>query len=71
MDWAYTALGVITWLVGGNLLVAVHRRRMRRSMNPRTHPHQRGVPLQDFNVLEWLALVVLTVLAIGFGLRGS
>ena len=59
-------LGMATWLIGGNLLVMMHYRRMGKSPWSGFRPF--AFPFSKFNFKEWcllalLALVSLTLLA--------
>ena len=63
------ALGIAIWVIGGNVLVATHYRRLGKSswswLNPFTFPFKR------FNARELVALVVLGVasfMCFGFAL---
>jgi len=55
-------LGMVVWLVGANLLMAWHYRRMGKSawsvLNPFT------MPFKDLNALEWMALITLGITAL-------
>ena len=62
-------LGMAIWLIGGNLLVAWHYRRMGKSAWSGLKPF--AFPFKDFNSREWMVLAVLatTSLALfGFAL---
>jgi len=54
-----------TWLIGGNVLVARHYRRMGKSPWAGFQPF--AFPFKDFNAAEWLTLLALLALALGFG----
>ena len=58
------ALAAITWLIGGNVLVAFHYRRLGRSVWSGFRPF--AFPFKDFNAREWLILALLLVLSITF-----
>ncbi len=61
---ASLGLGFATWLVGGNLLVAFHYRRMGKPMWSGFRPF--AFPFKDFNTKEWLALLALAALSLTF-----
>jgi hypothetical protein len=58
-------LSAATWLIGGNLIVARHYRRMGKSHWSGFEPF--AFPFKDFNTAEWLSLLALLILALGFG----
>ncbi len=53
-----------TWLVGGNLLVAMHYRRMGKSACSGFKPFT--FPFMDFNAKEWGILVLLATISFAF-----
>ena len=61
----FLGLAVLTWLVGGNVLVAFHYRRLRRSAWSGFRPF--AFPFKEFNAKEWLVLAVLAILSLTFG----
>jgi len=52
-------LGMAVWLIGGNLLVARHYRRMGKSAWSGLKPF--AFPFKDFNSREWIVLVALAI----------
>ena len=61
----FVVLLVATWLIGGNILVARHYRRMGKSAWSGFKPF--ALPWKDFNTQEWLALLALAVASLVFG----
>ena len=62
-------LGMVVWLIGGNLLVAWHYRRMGKSAWSGLKPF--AFPFKDFNSREWIVLVALAATSLvlfGFAL---
>jgi hypothetical protein len=62
-------LGVAIWIVGGNLLVAWHYRRMGKSAWSGLNPF--AFPFRDFDTREWIVLALLAVTSLvlfGFAL---
>ena len=60
-------LGVALWLVGGNIIVALHYRRRKLPMESGFKPF--AFPFGHFAWFEWVALAVLAVLCLAsFGL---
>lgn len=62
-------LGMAVWLIGGNLLVAWHYRRMGKSPWSGLKPF--AFPFRDFNSREWIvlgALALTSVLLFGFAI---
>lgn len=62
-------LGIAVWLIGGNLLVAWHYRRMGKSPWSGFKPF--AFPFKNFNTLEWVVMAVLAVTSLvlfGFAL---
>ena len=57
-------LAGITWLVGGNVLVALHRRRIGKRMSAGTSWFDRS--FFAFNRAEWLAFAAIATLALLF-----
>jgi hypothetical protein len=55
-----------TWLIGGNILVACHYRRMGEPWWSGFKPFT--FPLKDFNAQEWLTLLALAILSLTFGM---
>jgi hypothetical protein len=63
-------LGMAIWLIGGNVLVALHYRRMGKSPWSGLKPF--AFPFKDFNSGEWIALAVLATASLalfGFALE--
>jgi hypothetical protein len=58
------ALFAGTWLIGGNVLLVVHYRRLGRPWWSGFRPF--AFPFKDFNGKEWLILVALAVLSLTF-----
>jgi hypothetical protein len=56
-------MGAVTWLIGGNLLVAFHYRRLGQSIWTGLKPFR--FPFFRFNVTEWLVLATLMVMSLG------
>lgn len=54
-----------TWLVGGNVLVVTHYRRMGKPWWSGLKPL--ACPFGNFSLLEWLSLFILGVVAFLFG----
>ena len=52
-------LGIAVWLVGGNVLVALHYRRLGKS--PWSGFKPLAFPFKQFNASEWVALAALGV----------
>ena len=61
----FFALCAITWLIGGNILVALHYRRMGKSVWSGFKSF--AFPWKDFNAKEWLVLLALAVVTFIFG----
>lgn len=62
---AFLALAAVTWLVGANVLVAFHYRRLGKPAWSGFRPF--AFPFKNFNAREWLILVVLMVISLTFG----
>ena len=60
----FLGLSAATWLIGGNIVIARHYRRMGRSGWPAFRPF--AFPFKDFNTREWFALLTLGALAFVF-----
>ena len=60
----FLALASVTWLIGGNILVALHYRRLGKSAWSGFRPF--AFPFKDFNAKEWLVLTFLLVLSLTF-----
>jgi hypothetical protein len=58
-------LAAITWLVGGNILVAIHYRRLGKSAWSGFRPFV--LHFKTFNEKEWIVLGILLVIALGIG----
>lgn len=61
----FLGLMAVTWLIGGNVLVAFHYRRVGKSAWSGFRPF--AFPFKDFNAKEWLILAVLAVVSLTFG----
>jgi hypothetical protein len=61
----FLGLFAATWLIGANVLVAQHYRRMGKSPWSGFQPF--AFPFKDFNAKEWLTLFALAVLSLSFG----
>lgn len=55
-------LAALIWLIGGNVLIALHYRRIGRSIWSGFKPF--AFPFKNFNVWEWLCLVGLAIAAL-------
>jgi hypothetical protein len=60
----FLALFAATWLLGANILVARHYRRMGKSAWSGFKPF--AFPWKDFNAKEWLTLLALAVVSLTF-----
>ena len=61
----FVALCAGTWLIGGNLVIARHYRRIGQ---PAWSAFKFGAfPFKNFNAREWLTLFVVAVAALTFG----
>jgi hypothetical protein len=61
----FLVLFAVTWLVGGNILVASHYRRLGKSPWSGFRPF--AFPFANFNAREWLILMGLALLSMIFG----
>ena len=61
----FFALAAVTWLGGGNILVAYHYKRVGKSAWSGFKPF--AFPFRNFDAKEWLILAALAVLALMFG----
>jgi hypothetical protein len=61
----YLGLAAFTWLVGGNILTALHFKRLKKPWWSEFRPF--SFPFKDFNTREWLTLLGLWVLTAYFG----
>jgi hypothetical protein len=52
-------LGMVVWLIGGNILVAWHYRRLGKSAWSGLKPF--AFPFKDFNSREWTILAALAI----------
>lgn len=58
-----------TWLIGGNLLVAKHYKRIgRKQLGTPTYP---GFPFKSLNKKEWAEFIALAIIAMAFGVAGA
>jgi hypothetical protein len=55
----------VTWLVGGNVLVAFHYKRIGKPWWSGFRPF--AFPFKDFNAAEWLILLLLAATALTLG----
>lgn len=62
-------LGGATWLIGGNILVAFHYRRVGKSMWSGFKPF--AFPFKDFNANEWMVLFLLLVTSVALFVTGA
>ena len=60
----FLGLAAVTWLIGGNVLVAFHYRRVGKSAWSGFRPF--AFPFKDFNAREWLILAILLALSLTF-----
>ncbi|SRR6266566_3503228 len=61
----FLGLLATTWLIGGNVVVAMHYRRVGKPWWSGFRPF--AFPFRDFNAREWLALSGLAIIAMMFG----
>ncbi len=61
----FLCLFAATWLIGGNVLVAFHYRRLGKPWWSGLKPF--AFPLRHFNKQEWLVLLALFITAFTFG----
>jgi hypothetical protein len=61
----FLGLFAATWLIGGNIVVARHYRRMGKPAWSGFKPF--AFPFKDFNAREWLSLLVLAIVSLTFG----
>lgn len=61
----FLGLLAATWLIGGNIVVARHYRRMGKPAWSGFEPF--AFPFKDFNAREWLSLLVLAIASLAFG----
>jgi hypothetical protein len=61
----FLALFAGTWLIGGNILVARHYKRVGKSPWSGFKPF--AFPFTNFNAKEWLALALLAAVSLTFG----
>jgi hypothetical protein len=61
----FLGLFAATWLIGGNIVVARHYRRMGKPAWSGMKPF--AFPWKHFNAREWLALLALAIAALAFG----
>jgi len=64
----FLLLFMATWLIGVNILVAFHYKRMGKHWA--TVFKLFSFPLKDFNAKEWFSLFALAVVAMAFGIAG-
>jgi hypothetical protein len=65
MQIVFLGLFAATWLIGANVLVAQHYRRIGKSPWSGFQPF--AFPFKDFNAKEWLTLFALALLSLSFG----
>lgn len=61
----YLGLFAGTWLIGANVVVALHYKRTGKPIWSGFKPF--AFPFKDFNRTEWGLLVILAVIALTFG----
>jgi hypothetical protein len=61
----FIVLAAVTWLIGGNILIAFHYRRIGKPIWSGFVPF--AFPWHRFNAQEWLTLFCLLVLSLLFG----
>jgi hypothetical protein len=61
----FLGLFAATWLIGGNVVVALHYKRIGKPMWSGFKPF--AFPFKDFNRKEWGLLAILAVIALTFG----
>ncbi len=61
----FITLFAATWLIGGNIVIALHYRRLGKPWWHGFRPF--AFPFKDFNTKEWTMLAVLAALALTFG----
>ena len=64
----FLGLAAVTWLIGGNILVATHYKRIGKPWFSGFRPF--AFPFGNFNLKEWLILFGLAVLTFAFGIIG-
>ena len=64
----YLSLFMFTWIVGGNILVFRHYRRLGKPWWSGLKPF--AFPFKDFNSEEWLQLLLIATMSLEFGLPG-
>lgn len=57
-----------TWLIGGNILVAFHYKRIGKHWASGFKPF--AFPFKNFNAKEWFILLLLAIVALSFGVAG-
>ena len=62
MTLLFVALGMACWLIGGNVLVAFHYRRIGKPLWSGLRPF--AFPFAHFNAQEWVFLIVLLVVSL-------
>ena len=62
----FIGLFAATWLIGGNVLVALHYKRLGKPWYSSLKPF--AFPFKDFNSKEWLVLVLLAGMSLCFGM---
>ena len=61
----YLGLSAAIWLIGANVVVALHYKRMGKRMWSGFKPF--AFPFKDFNRTEWGLLAILAIIALTFG----
>jgi len=64
----YIGLFAVTWLIGGNIVVALHYKRVGKPWWSGFKPF--AFPWRDFNGREWAMLGILAFVALTFGSCG-
>ena len=61
----FLSLFATTWLIGGNILIAYHYKRIGKRWYSGFKPF--AFPFRNFNSKEWLIFAILAIISIGFG----
>ena len=59
---AFLAVGLILWLIGGNIIVALHYKRKGKNMASGFKPF--AFPFKDFNKREWIETGILSIISL-------
>ena len=60
----FLVTGALIWLIGGNVVIAFHYRRMGKSMWSGLKPF--AFPVKDFNAQEWIRFLFVAVIGMAF-----